>query len=349
MTHPATPRRRRESNSASTATSSTGSPPRGGTLAVTTYNSGKLAFFSAPGGELTTRIWQARRGRWAWPSTPGAWPSPRASNILRCVPRPRRASRRTCSSSTRRTPRADSTSTTWRSTPAACASPTRDSTAWPGPASGASFRAHVAAVVLSTGSCGATLPSQRPRRARRPRGDGHGVLRRAAAPGAWREGDRFTSGVVLDVRRNRVVVDGLCMPHSPRWDAGRWWLCNSGEGALCALDPRRGACETVADAARLHPRTVLRRRPRRRRPVAHPPRAHSRRPAAARAVSRLRSGLWLVDPATGRATGRLEFVRGGREVYDVAFLPNVQQAELQFDAARLSRRSFGRESANLRE
>jgi hypothetical protein len=41
--------------------------------------------------------------------------------------------------------------------------------------------------------------------------------------------------------------------------------------------------------------------------------------------SRMRAGLWLVDPATGRTTGSLEFVRGGREVYDLAFLPGVEQ------------------------
>ena len=37
----------------------------------------------------------------------------------------------------------------------------------------------------------------------------------------------------------------------------------------------------------------------------------------------MRSGVWLVDPTTGRETGALEFTRGGREVYDVAFMPEA--------------------------
>ena len=31
----------------------------------------------------------------------------------------------------------------------------------------------------------------------------------------WRELDRFTGGVVLDLHSNEVIVEGLCMPHSP--------------------------------------------------------------------------------------------------------------------------------------
>jgi hypothetical protein len=38
---------------------------------------------------------------------------------------------------------------------------------------------------------------------------------------------------------------------------------------------------------------------------------------------KMRSGVWLVDPASGRTTGALEFIRGGREVYDVTLLSRV--------------------------
>ncbi|HMO85352.1 MAG TPA: hypothetical protein PKC18_10580, partial [Lacipirellulaceae bacterium] len=36
-----------------------------------------------------------------------------------------------------------------------------------------------------------------------------------------------------------------------------------------------------------------------------------------------RSGAWLVDRDSGATTGALEFVRGGREVFETALLPSV--------------------------
>ncbi len=149
--------------------------------------------------------------------------------------------------------------------------------------------------------------------------------------GAWRDGDRFTSGVLLDVRHDRIAASGLCMPHSPRWDNGRWWFCNSGEGALSAFDPKGGACETVAALPGFTRglcfaagRAVIGLSRIRRRHILDSPPVRSRFP-------RLRSGVSLVDVASGRETGRLEFVRGGREVYDAAFLPNVQAVQLEVE------------------
>jgi hypothetical protein len=37
----------------------------------------------------------------------------------------------------------------------------------------------------------------------------------------------------------------------------------------------------------------------------------------------MRSGVALVDWQSGRETGGLEFIRGGREVFDVAVLPGA--------------------------
>jgi uncharacterized protein (TIGR03032 family) len=50
---------------------------------------------------------------------------------------------------------------------------------------------------------------------------------------------------VLDVESGTVLVHDLSMPHSPRWHAGRLWVCESGNGSLGYLDPRTGRYETV--------------------------------------------------------------------------------------------------------
>ena len=45
----------------------------------------------------------------------------------------------------------------------------------------------------------------------------------------WRD-QRGDGGVVIDVLSNKIVCEGLSMPHSPRLYDGRLWLANSGTG-----------------------------------------------------------------------------------------------------------------------
>jgi len=53
----------------------------------------------------------------------------------------------------------------------------------------------------------------------------------------WRD-RRVGGGVVIEVETNRIVCDGLSMPHSPRWHDGRLWLLNSGTGELGVVEGR---------------------------------------------------------------------------------------------------------------
>lgn len=55
----------------------------------------------------------------------------------------------------------------------------------------------------------------------------------------WRD-RRSDGGVVVDVPENRIVCDGLSMPHSPRLHNGRLWVLNSGAGELGWVEPGRG-------------------------------------------------------------------------------------------------------------
>ena len=149
-----------------------------------------------------------------------------------------------------------------------------------------------------------------------------------AEPAAWRDGDRFQSGVLIDVIKNRVAARGLCLPHSPRWHERDWWLCDSGRGALARFNPRTERCEAVVALPGFTrgltfaaERAIVGLSRIRHRHILDAPPVRERWP-------RLRSGLSLVDPQRGVETGSLEFVRGGREVYDVAFLPGAPSAAL---------------------
>jgi uncharacterized protein (TIGR03032 family) len=47
----------------------------------------------------------------------------------------------------------------------------------------------------------------------------------------WRD-RRADGGVIVDVRSNEIVCEGLSMPHSPRMHRGELWVLNSGTGEL---------------------------------------------------------------------------------------------------------------------
>ncbi len=61
----------------------------------------------------------------------------------------------------------------------------------------------------------------------------------------WRA-RRADGGVLIDVADDRIVAEGLSMPHSPRLANGALWLLDSGRGELVRVDPASGRRETVA-------------------------------------------------------------------------------------------------------
>lgn len=66
------------------------------------------------------------------------------------------------------------------------------------------------------------------------------------AEGGWRA-HKATGGVLLDVASNTLVLQGLSMPHAPRWYKGQLWVLESGRGSLARVDLARGRWETVAE------------------------------------------------------------------------------------------------------
>jgi uncharacterized protein (TIGR03032 family) len=63
--------------------------------------------------------------------------------------------------------------------------------------------------------------------------------------GGWRA-NKARGGLVMDVDSGAILCRGLSMPHSPRWYAGRLWVCESGAGTLGYLDRNTGRYEVVA-------------------------------------------------------------------------------------------------------
>lgn len=51
----------------------------------------------------------------------------------------------------------------------------------------------------------------------------------------WRD-RRSDGGIVIDVKKNEVICNGLSMPHSPRVHNGELWVLNSGTGELGVIE-----------------------------------------------------------------------------------------------------------------
>ncbi|MGF1532492.1 MAG: TIGR03032 family protein [Bernardetiaceae bacterium] len=55
------------------------------------------------------------------------------------------------------------------------------------------------------------------------------AVSRSDVPNGWRD-RRADGGVLIDIAQNKIVLEGLSMPHSPRYYRDRLWLLNSGTG-----------------------------------------------------------------------------------------------------------------------
>lgn len=141
--------------------------------------------------------------------------------------------------------------------------------------------------------------------------------------GGWRE-KKATGGVLIDVETNEILVRGLSMPHSPRWHADRLWLLNSGAGELLCYNPASGEAVVVAvlpaylrglcligkyavvGMCQIREKHIFGGLPIQNR------------------FKKLLCGVAVIDLQTGRTAGSFEFTSGCTEIYDVQFLSQVR-------------------------
>jgi uncharacterized protein (TIGR03032 family) len=61
----------------------------------------------------------------------------------------------------------------------------------------------------------------------------------------WRD-RRSNGGIVMDVIENKIICEGLSMPHSPRVHKDKVWVLNAGTGELGFVDQKHSKFEAVA-------------------------------------------------------------------------------------------------------
>ena len=156
------------------------------------------------------------------------------------------------------------------------------------------------------------------------------ALARTDTPHGWRE-HKGTSGVIVEVATNRVVTEGLSMPHSPRWHDGKLWVLQSGLGTLSTVDLDTGEVTQVAElpgftrGLAFIGRYALIGLSQVRESV------FTGLPITSRADER-NCGVWVVDTQTGQIVGLLRFEGAVQEIFDVKVLPGITWPTIVTDA-----------------
>lgn len=145
--------------------------------------------------------------------------------------------------------------------------------------------------------------------------------------GQWRKNDEF-NGTLMDVQSNQILLDGLAMPHSPRWHRDHVYFCNSGHGLVCTYHPQTGVCEDIAELPGFTrgmdfygPVLFV--------GLSKVRQADVTRPAPlAQKYAETFSGIWLLNIEDKTRIGQIKFTGNVDQIYDVAVIPDCSFPEL---------------------
>src|SRR5688572_21735060 len=153
------------------------------------------------------------------------------------------------------------------------------------------------------------------------------ALGRTDVAGGWRAG-KSRGGCLMTVADGRVVADGLCMPHSPRWHRDALWVLESGTGRLLRVDPATGRTEAIVELPGFARGLAVSG------PYAFVGLSKIRATSAMDGVplaerrDQLRSGVHAIDLRDGRVVATLDFRTAVEEVFDVQCLPGPRFPEV---------------------
>lgn len=139
---------------------------------------------------------------------------------------------------------------------------------------------------------------------------------------------KATGGVVIDIPTGEIILQGLSMPHSPRWHNDRLLVLNSGTGELLQVDASAGRAETICSLpGYLRGMTLVGNTA-----IVGLCKIREKNVFGGLPIElkqqRLLCGIALVDIQQGNLKGIFEFTSGVEEIYDIRFLPQIKQPNL---------------------
>lgn len=164
------------------------------------------------------------------------------------------------------------------------------------------------------------------------------ALSQTDTPNGWRE-LKGTAGLIMDIATNTILVDGLAMPHSPRWHDGKLWVLESGKGTLARVDVDTGEVTTVATLPGftrgltfLGPYAVI--------GLSQVRESVFKDLPVTQTADERNCGVWVVDTRTGQIAGFVRFEGMVQEIFDVQALPGSRWPTILREPTDLTASSF---------
>jgi uncharacterized protein (TIGR03032 family) len=131
--------------------------------------------------------------------------------------------------------------------------------------------------------------------------------------------------VIIDLDSDEVIVEGLSMPHSPRWHQGTLWILESGKGSLSKVDLASGEVSCVATLpgftrglAFIGPYALV--------GLSQVRESVFKDLPVTDSSQERNAGVWVVDTRTGEIAGMLKFDGMVSEIFEVAVIHNAKAA-----------------------
>ena len=138
----------------------------------------------------------------------------------------------------------------------------------------------------------------------------------------WRE-KKGVAGVIIDTVSNKVIAQGLAMPHSPRWYDGKLWILESGKGSLATVSVETGEVTTIATLPGftrglnfIGPYALV--------GLSQVRESVFKNLPITSQKEERNCGVWIVDIRNGEIVGELKFSGMVKEIFDVKVLHNTK-------------------------
>ncbi len=156
------------------------------------------------------------------------------------------------------------------------------------------------------------------------------MLGKTDEPLGWRA-NKANGGLLMDIKTNEILLEGLSMPHSPRWHQDKLYLLESGNGAISYYNFKKKKAieiakvpgftrglDIVGDFAFIGVSKV-----------------RESATFSGLEITKLPkrvSGVWIVNIKTGAIVSFVEFTSGLDEVFAITVLPHKKVEMLNFDS-----------------
>ncbi len=157
---------------------------------------------------------------------------------------------------------------------------------------------------------------------------------------SWVKNNDRHDGTLIDVDTNEILLDGLIMPHSPRYYNGRVYVCESGTGKVLAYDPET---RKVSEVIKLQgfPRGLNFYGPLMFVGLSKTRSSDIKNPIPiSKEYEETFSGVWIINMEDHQEVAHIKFSGDLDQIYDIAVVPGAVNPELLNTGDSLIRHSF---------